>query len=308
MSGHSPWWGWLIACGLAGLALAMGFLIPYTLYLNQQVTARFGELRWQIPTRVYARPLMLQPGMALDARTLKIELDAASYREDNHGELPGTYQQQNGRFTVSSRGYVDVDGAIPASRLIITLNNNQVSALRNADTRKPIRRGRLDPARIATLYGQKQEERRLVRLEEVPQLLVTGLQVVEDRDFKHHHGIDITSIVRAAWVMVRSGGGVRQGASTLTQQLARSGLLGIGKEQTLQRKCNEILYALILEARYSKRVILESYLNQVYLGQRGSQAVHGVATGAEFWYGRELGSLTTDQVALLIGLVKGPSY
>ncbi len=191
---------------------------------------------------------------------------------------------------------------------IITLNNNQVSALRNADTRKPIRRGRLDPARIATLYGQKQEERRLVRLEEVPQLLVTGLQVVEDRDFKHHHGIDITSILRAAWVMVRSGGGVRQGASTLTQQLARSGLLGIGKEQTLQRKCNEILYALILEARYSKRVILESYLNQVYLGQRGSQAVHGVATGAEFWYGRELGSLTTEQVALLIGLVKGPSY
>lgn len=308
MLGHSPWWGWLIACALAGLALAMGFLVPYTLYLNQQVTARFGELRWQIPTRVYARPLMLQPGMALDARTLKIELDAASYREDNHGELPGTYQQQNGRFTVSSRGYVDVDGAIPASRLIITLNNNQVSALRNADTRKPIRRGRLDPARIATLYGQKQEERRLVRLEEVPQLLVTGLQVVEDRDFKHHHGIDITSILRAAWVMVRSGGGVRQGASTLTQQLARSGLLGIGKEQTLQRKCNEILYALILEARYSKRVILESYLNQVYLGQRGSQAVHGVATGAEFWYGRELGSLTTEQVALLIGLVKGPSY
>lgn len=308
MLGHSPWWGWLIACALAGLALAMGFLVPYTLYLNQQVTARFGELRWQIPTRVYARPLMLQPGMALDARTLKIELDAASYREDNHGELPGTYQQQNGRFTVSSRGYVDVDGAIPASRLIITLNNNQVSALRKADTRKPIRRGRLDPARIATLYGQKQEERRLVRLEEVPQLLVTGLQVVEDRDFKHHHGIDITSILRAAWVMVRSGGGVRQGASTLTQQLARSGLLGIGKEQTLQRKCNEILYALILEARYSKRVILESYLNQVYLGQRGSQAVHGVATGAEFWYGRELGSLTTEQVALLIGLVKGPSY
>lgn len=308
MLGHSPWWGWLIACALAGLALAMGFLVPYTLYLNQQVTARFGELRWQIPTRVYARPLMLQPGMALDARTLKIELDAASYREDNHGELPGTYQQQNGRFTVSSRGYVDVDGAIPASRLIITLNNNQVSALRKADTRKPIRRGRLDPARIATLYGQKQEERRLVRLEEVPQLLVTGLQVVEDRDFKHHHGIDITSILRAAWVMVRSGGGVRQGASTLTQQPARSGLLGIGKEQTLQRKCNEILYALILEARYSKRVILESYLNQVYLGQRGSQAVHGVATGAEFWYGRELGSLTTEQVALLIGLVKGPSY
>ncbi len=308
MQGDSPWWGWLLACGLTGLALALGFLIPYTLYLNQQVTARFGALRWQIPTRVYARPLILEQGMALDAPTLKIELDAASYRDDNRGELPGTYQQQNGRFTISSRGYVDVDGEMPARRLMLTLSNGQVSSLRNQDTRKPVKRGRLDPARIATLYGQKQEERRLVRLEEVPQLLVNGLQVVEDRDFQHHHGIDVTSIVRAFWVMLRSGGGVRQGASTLTQQLARSGLLGIGKEQTLRRKCNEILYALILEARYSKRVILESYLNQVYLGQRGSQAVHGVATGAEFWFGRELGSLTTEQVALLIGLVKGPSY
>ncbi len=97
------------------------------------------------------------------------------------------------------------------------------------------------------------------------------------------------------------------GASTLTQQLARSGLLGIGKEQTVTRKFNEVLYALI-EARYDKRTIFEAYLNQVYLGQRGSQAIHGMSSGAEFWFGRDLQSLETEQIALLIGLVKGPSY
>ncbi|WP_434027481.1 penicillin-binding protein 1B [[Pseudomonas] boreopolis] len=306
--GQPLWRRRLIVWGLAALALALGFLIPYTLYLNGQVTQRFGELRWQIPTRVYARPLVLVPGKALDAKTLKTELDAASYRDDGVGKLPGTYQQDGGRFVISSRGYVDVDGRVPARRIEVGVGGGSVAGLRDADSRKSLKSARLDPARIATLYGQKQEERRLVRLEEVPELLVTGLQAVEDRDFNYHHGIDLSGMVRALWVTVRSGGHTRQGASTLTQQLARSGLLGIGKEQTLTRKFNEILYALIMEARYDKRTILEAYLNQVYLGQRGGQAVHGMASGAEFWFGRQLGSLTTEQVALLIGLVKGPSY
>lgn len=298
----------LATWGLAALALLLGFLIPYTLYLNHQVTVRFGELRWQVPTRVYARPLVLAPGKALDAATLRTELDAASYRGDGQGKLAGTYAVDGGRFVIASRGYIDVDGRIAPQRIEVQLSGERVASLRDAGSRKALKAARLDPARIATLYGQKQEERRLVRLDEVPDLLVTGLQAVEDRDFATHHGIDLSGIVRAGWVALRSGGHVRQGASTLTQQLARSGLLGIGREQTLTRKFNEILYALILEARYDKRTILEAYLNQVYLGQRGSQAIRGVASGSEFWFGRDLGSLTTEQVAMLIGMVKGPSY
>ncbi|WP_254460776.1 penicillin-binding protein 1B [Xanthomonas sacchari] len=298
----------LLTWGLAAAALGLGFLIPYTVYLNKQVTQRFGELRWQIPTRVYARPLTLAPDTAMDPQTLKTELDAASYRADPVAERPGSYQQEGSRFVIASRGYVDVDGRVAPRRIEVALSGGRVVALRDAQTRKALKAARLDPARIATLYGQKQEERRLVRVDEVPELLVTGLQAVEDRDFNSHHGIDLSGMVRAAWVMVRSGGKSRQGASTLTQQLARSGLLGIGKEQTVTRKFNEILYALIMEARYDKRTILEAYLNQVYLGQRGSQAVHGVASGAEFWFGRELDALAPEQVALLIGLVKGPSY
>ncbi|MDR6673825.1 penicillin-binding protein 1B [Xanthomonas sp. 1678] len=307
-SGASPWRRRLLTWGLAAAALGLGFLIPYTVYLNKQVTQRFGELRWQIPTRVYARPLALAPDTAMDAQTLKTELDAASYREDAGAQRPGSYQQDGNRFVIASRGYVDVDGRVAPKRVEVSLSGGRVAALRDAQTRKSLTAARLDPARIATLYGQKQEERRLVRVDEVPELLVTGLQAVEDRDFNYHHGIDLSGMVRAAWVMVRSGGKSRQGASTLTQQLARSGLLGIGKEQTLTRKFNEILYALIMEARYDKRTILEAYLNQVYLGQRGSQAIHGVASGAEFWFGRELDALPPEQVALLIGLVKGPSY
>lgn len=306
-SGH-PWRRRLITWTMAAVALGLGFLIPYTVYLNHQVTQRFGELRWQVPTRVYARPLVLVPGAALDTATLKTELDAAAYREDGKGMAAATYAADGGRFTISSRGFNDVDGRVAPRRLEVVVSGGRIASLRDAASRKALKAARLDPARIATLYGQKQEERRLVRMEDTPELLVTGLQAVEDKDFNRHHGIDLSGIARAVWVTVRSGGEVRQGASTLTQQLARSGLLGIGKEQTLTRKFNEMLYALIMEARYDKRTIFEAYLNQVYLGQRGSQAIHGMSSGAEFWFGRDLSSLESEHVALLIGLVKGPSY
>ncbi|WP_396616826.1 penicillin-binding protein 1B [Lysobacter soli] len=294
----------LVIWVLAAVGLGLGFLIPYTLYLNHEVGERFGQLKWQIPTRVYARPLELAPGRTLDAATLKTELDAAAYHEGD-GTRPGTYARNGGRWTISSRGFQDVDGQVPARRIEVVLSGSKVASVRDASARRALKSVRLDPARIATLYGQKNEERRLVRLREVPELLVTGLQAVEDRDFNSHHGIDVSGMVRAAF---KTATGSTQGASTLTQQLARSGLLGIGRERTISRKGKEILYALLIEARYDKGTILEAYFNQVYLGQRGAQAIHGVAAGSEFWFGRDLSDLSTEQIALLIGIVRGPSY
>ncbi|HLT44969.1 MAG TPA: penicillin-binding protein 1B [Luteimonas sp.] len=304
---RSGWRRRLLTWALVAAGLGLGFLIPYTLYLDHQVTERFGQLRWQLPTRVYARPLLLAPGVAMDAKTLATELAAASYRDDGAGVRPGTYGHEGRRWRIASRGFVDVDGRVGQSRIEVVLSGGRVASLRDLGSGKPVRAARLDPARIATLYGAQQEERRLVELKDVPELLVTGLQAVEDRDFKSHHGIDFSGMLRALFVTVKSGGERLQGGSTLTQQLARSGLLGIGQEQTLTRKFNEILYALLLEAHYDKSLILETYLNQVYLGQRGNQEIRGVAAGAEYWFGRDLRDLSTAQVALLIGMIKGPS-
>lgn len=282
----------LLIGGLAATALVLGFLIPYLLYLNHEVGERFGQLRWQIPTRVYARPLLLRQGLAMDAPTLKAELDAAGYRPGD-GRRAGSYAHNGATWAISSRGYDDVDGRVAPMALTVVLQGDQVTSIRDSGGRRNLRSARLDPARIATLYGQNQEERRLVRIEEVPELLVTGLQAVEDRDFNHHIGIDVGGMLRAVFVNVKSGGDTKQGASTLTQQLARSGLLGIGKEQTYSRKFKEILYALLLDARYDKRTILEAYFNQVDLGQRGSQSIRGVAAASEFWFGKELRDLST---------------
>ena len=152
--GGTDWRSRLLPWGLAAAALLLGFLIPYMLYLNHQVGERFGKLRWQVPTRVYARPLTLRTGLAMDAQTLKTELDAASYHGGD-GKRAGTYVRNGGRWRISSRGYDDVDGRIAPAQLEVTLSGGEVIAIRDVGSRKALRSARLDPARIATLYGQQ---------------------------------------------------------------------------------------------------------------------------------------------------------
>ncbi|MCX7563337.1 penicillin-binding protein 1B [Xanthomonadaceae bacterium XH05] len=296
------WFHRLLPFALAGFGLLVGFLGPYVWVADRQVREAFGRLTWQVPTRVMAQPLELRAGRALTPEALEDELRASRYVAESGARQPGTYSRSGERFVIATRGFTDLEGAWPGQRLEVTLGGGRVTSVRSGD--KAVERVRLDPARIATLYGEKQEERRLVRLEDVPPLLLTTLQAVEDRDFKHHIGIDVKGMLRAMWVNLRHGE-VRQGASTLTQQLVRN--LYLTREQRMGRKLREILYALIIEARFDKRTILEAYVNQVYLGQQGGQAVHGIAAGAEFWFGRELEQLSDSDIALLVGLIQGPS-
>ena len=298
------WKRWMLYAFLGGFGLFLGFLIPYALILDAQVRKEFGDLQWQLPTRVFAQPLALADGTRMDVPTLLLELEAATYRNDGVGREPGTYAHDGNHFHIASRGFADIGGPVPASRIEVVLGGGRVAGLKSESGGR-LAAIKLDPAPIAALYGSNQEERRLVRLEDVPPLLISGLQAVEDRDFKNHHGIDIGGIVRALWVDAREGG-MRQGGSTITQQLVR--MLFLSRERSVKRKFNEAIYAVLIEARFDKRRILEAYLNEVFLAQQGSQSIHGVGSGAQFWFGRQLSSLPTPDIALLIGLVKGPSY
>lgn len=299
------WQRWLLRVVLVGSGLFLGLGVPYLWYLDKQVRTEFAQLQWQVPTRVYARPLLLKPGVRLDAAALELELAAATYRNDGVGQLPGTYSHKGNRFQIGTRAFTDMDGPVPERRLDVALAGGRVAQLRDGRTRMRIDSARVDPARIATLYGIDEEERRLVRMEEVPALFITGLQAVEDRNFKNHHGIDPWGVARAIWVNMREAG-FEQGASTLTQQMVRG--LFLSNTKTVTRKVREALYALIIEARFDKRAIMEAYLNQVYLGQQGKQSIRGVGAGADFWFGRELSTLRTEDIALLVGIIQGPGY
>lgn len=287
------------------MGLLFGFVLPYVLVLNKRVQDSFNNLVFAVPTRVYARPLPLHAGMPMTPATLQLELTFAGYSHDGKGRVAGSWMKQGSRYTISSRGYAGPDGGELPRRIRVTLGAGVVQSVQNAVSGKPIALTHLDPARIATVYGASQEERRFVQLADVPPLLLSGLQAVEDRNFKHNIGIDFGGIARAAFANLRAGHTV-QGGSTLTQQLVRN--LFLNRAQTFTRKINEALMSMLLEAHYSKGRILEAYVNDVFLGQQGAQAVHGFAAASEFYFGRPLRDLRPQEIALLVGLVKGPSY
>jgi penicillin-binding protein 1B len=297
-------WPWLRIPFWVCTGLLFGFLLPYSLILNQRVQTRFNDLVFAVPTRIYSQPLRLASGVPMNPSTLEVELTFSGYVSDGHGDVPGSWAKKGSTYFISSRGYAGPDGGELPKHLRVVLGNGIVQSVSDLGSGKTLSEAHLDPARIATVYGAKQEDRSYVQLNDVPPLLVAGLQAVEDRDFKHHIGVDFTAILRALFADLRAGHTV-QGASTLTQQLVRN--LFLNREQTMGRKLNEALMAILLEMHYSKARILEAYVNEVFLGQQGNQAVHGFAAGAEFYFGRRLDYLRPQEMALLIGLVKGPS-
>ncbi|MDT8388317.1 MAG: penicillin-binding protein 1B, partial [Thiogranum sp.] len=140
---------------------------------------------------------------------------------------------------------------------------------------------------------------------EVPEILIQALMTIEDRDFYQHYGVSPRAIVRALWVNIRSGDRV-QGGSTLTQQLVKNFFLT--NQRSYWRKFNEAIMSLLLERRYDKDEILEAYLNEIYLAQDGQRAIHGFGLGSRFFFQRPLDELSTAQLAMLVAIVKGPSY
>ncbi|MGN6789174.1 MAG: penicillin-binding protein 1B [Rhodanobacteraceae bacterium] len=291
---------------LIGLGFAIGFVVPYTLVLDHRVKTRVTEIDFTQPTRVYGTPQLLEAGVPMDKATLKLELDSAGYNEAAHvAQVPGTYSIDGDKFIIASRGYMDPVGGELPRRVRVTLGSGSIQSVFDLTADKPLRRTHLDPARIATLYGSEQEERIIVQLSELPPLLVQGVQAVEDRDFKNNHGIDLSSIARAALADLRAGH-VVQGGSTITQQLVRN--LFLDRNQTLVRKFNEALLSILLDAHYTKGQILAAYCNEVFMGQQGSQAVHGFAAASWYYFGRPVQTLRPQEIALLVGMVRGPSY
>ncbi|HET7930739.1 MAG TPA: penicillin-binding protein 1B [Rhodanobacteraceae bacterium] len=291
---------------LIGIGFALGFLVPYTLVLDHRVKTRVTEIDFTQPTRVYARPQLLEAGVPMNAATLVQELDAAGYTEaKGEARVPGSYSATGNTFVIASRGYADPDGGELPRRVRVTLDGDTIKSVYDVTAKKYLHRSHLDPARIATLYGAEQEERIVEPLAQLPPLLVEGVQAVEDRDFKNNHGIDLSSIARAALADLRAGHMV-QGGSTITQQLVRN--LFLDRNRTLVRKFNEALLSILLDAHFTKGQILAAYCNEVFLGQQGGQAVHGFAAASWYYFGRPVQTLRPQEIALLVGMVRGPSY
>ncbi|MCK0165246.1 penicillin-binding protein 1B [Marinobacter sp. S6332] len=284
-------------------AIGAVLLACWMVYLDAVVTSRFEGRRFEVPSRVYARPLELYDGAGVSSGALERELALSGYRKGD-GTKPGSYRRNGGHFIISTRGFRFPDGAEPRRKLSLNIYSDRIQDFRvsSGDNSAIVR---LEPARIGGIYPAHKEDRILVRLDEVPALLPKALMAVEDRKFYDHFGIAPASIGRALLANLRAGR-VVQGGSTLTQQLVKNFFLT--RDQTLLRKGNEALMSILLELHYEKDDILETYLNEVYLGQAGRRSINGFGLASQFYFGESLKDLDVHQIALLVGMVKGPSY
>ena len=278
--------------------------ISYLGYLDYNVRNQFEGKRWAIPARVYASPVELYAGYALPPEKFEALLNMLHYRQDAELSVEGTYFKEGSQISVKTRDFAFWDQHQPSIQMSLSFTDMGIESITDIAKSEEVAIVRMDPVQIGSFYPTIKEDRVLIKLEEAPDSLIKGLLASEDRDFYQHLGVSLKGIARAMWTNVRAGGMV-QGGSTITQQLVKNFYLT--NERRLSRKVKEALMALILEYRYTKNEILEAYLNEIYLGQNGSSAVHGFGLASEFYFGSTLKDLPLEQVASLVALVRGPS-
>lgn len=285
----------------AGLLVALAL---YLIYLDSKISHKFEGNKWQLPAQIYARAMTFYPGQYLSKDEVVWELQRLNYSEVNRINNTGQYVIKGNTIRIYRRAFEFYDGAEQQVGFDLVFGPKKLAAIKDEQGAN-LSMARLEPLQLARLANESKQDREFVPLSHIPQVVQDTLLLVEDRNFYEHHGVSVWSIVRALVANIRAGRTV-QGGSTLTQQLAKNFYLT--RDRTLTRKINEALIALILDFRYSKDEILEAYLNEVYLGQSRSQGVHGFGLASEFYFGKPLNEIEYDQVALLVAMVKGPSF
>ena len=279
----------------------------YMMHLNSIIKPQLEGKRWSVPAKVFARPLELYPGAPLTAEQFASELKILGYRRLKQPLGPGTYARTENRFEVITRAFRFWDGYEDSQRIEVSFAEDRIEGLRRLDEQpQPVGLLRMEPALIAGIYpaATQAEDRVLVKREDIPPVMVDALIAMEDRIFYRHFGVDPAGIARAFVENLKAGKTV-QGGSTLTQQLVKNFFLT--NERTLKRKITEMLMAMLVEWHYTKEEILEAYTNEVYLGQDGDRAIHGMGLASLFYFGRPLAELDLHHVAMLVGMIRGPS-
>jgi penicillin-binding protein 1B len=293
---------------LAVVAMVVGFWASsWVLEQDRIVVERFEGRRFSVPSKVLSSPTILYPGLDWKRIELPETLARLGYRERNQpGAVPtGRYRWSRGQLRVHLRAFEHPSRQEPARDVSIRLAGNLIDSIIELPDEREVGAVLLEPELVGAYYGlEAREQRELVRLQDLPRHLSDAVLAVEDQRFESHHGVDFRRIAGAFVANVRAGG-IRQGASTLTQQLVKNFFLT--PDQTLTRKANEAVMALLVEARYDKEAILESYLNEIYLGQRGATEIHGMGEAAKFYFGKRASELTVAESALLAAIVQSPN-
>ena len=306
----------LLKFALLGVCGILLFAVPPILYyffsyyysVQREVMQRFSGRHWNIPSRIYSDSTLIYPGLDLDAIGFFQRLARLNYHPVQSAGLPGRgdfhYDRPHGRLVIFLHRFSYPYNEFPGEMVELKLTGSTITSMRDVGSGAPIYSMQLEPELLSGIFQGSWEQRRLVRLSQIPPAMIDAILAAEDHRFYEHHGVDLVRIVKAAYVDFTSGH-VRQGGSTLTQQLMKNFFLN--SQRTYRRKLKEVLMAYIAERLYSKDEILENYVNDIYLGQRGQEGIYGVWEASEFYFSKDPADLTIGEMATIAGMISSPN-
>jgi penicillin-binding protein 1B len=286
-----------VITGITGLAVFSHYWFQYSRLIDRKLGA--GN-PFATPSKIFAAPEAVYTSQQIAPGEIVSHLRSAGYSESNANRL-GWFKVRPDAVEI----FPGPESYFAAEPAVIQFTGERIARIVSLRDNSEQPLYELEPELITNLFDKSREKRRLVRYEDIPKVLREAILSIEDKRFFDHPGFDPIRIIGAAWVDIRE---MRreQGASTLSQQLARSFFLY--PDKTLRRKLAELLITLQLEGRLSKEQIFEFYCNQIYLGRRGSFNIHGIGEAAQVYFDKDFREMTLAEAAALAGLIQQPEF
>lgn len=300
----------LCAVALFAIAPAIYSFISYYDTLQQEVIARFSGKRWSIPSRIYSDSVTVYPGQRLSDIGFFERIARLNYhRVESAAQVNARgiyfYDQKHGRLLIFLHSFpYPFKGFTGELVQLKFAPDGTLTSIEDGGSHAPVYSIELEPELLGAIFQGDWQQRRLVPLTDIPPAFVDAILAAEDHRFYEHHGIDVMRTLKAGWIDFSSGHLV-QGGSTLTQQLMKNFFLT--SKRDWHRKVKEALMAYIAERQYSKDEILENYINDIYLGQRGQEGLYGIWEASEFFFSKEPRDLTIAEMATIAGMIRSPN-
>ena len=297
---------WIIISGSIVLFIAILLIAIYMVILSREIDQRFSSRPWDIPSRVYSDTTLLYTGQKIDFDLLVKKLTRLGYRNTDHTpEKQGEMSASKKSIAIYLHDFNTPTYQQESRPVMITLRKGQILSIKDIKKNTSLSLLELEPEELMLYFGPKWERRQFLAIRTLPPHVIHAILAAEDREYYKHQGISFRGIARAFIQNIRSGR-LSQGASTITQQVAR--MFFLTQEITFSRKIKEQMIAVVLELKFTKADILEIFVNETNWGQQGSAAIVGLAEAARFYFDKKASDLSVTEAATLAVIIRNASY